>query len=118
MRKHLLPFGLAAALLSPAPTWSQTPLTLAQALEQATLRNPTLAAAAREVEAAGGAVQQAHSRRNPELSTMLEDVRRQTRTTTATLAIPLELGGKRAARVSVAERAQGLATAEWVQGGC
>lgn len=112
MRKLLLPLGLAAALLSPVPLWAQTTLTLELALEQATSRSPAIAAAAKEVEAAGGAARQAGVWRNPELSTTVEDTRRESRTTTVTVDIPLELGGKRAARVTAAERAVSVASAE------
>ena len=112
MRKLSLPLGLAAALLSPVPSWAQTTLTLEQALEQAALRSPTIAAAAREVEAADGALRQASTWRNPDFNATVEDTRRATRTTTATLDIPLELGGKRTARAAVAERARDIASAE------
>jgi len=112
MRRLLLPFGLAAALLSPVPLLAQTTLTLEQALEQATSRSPTLAAASKEVEASDGAVRQAGAWRNPELSAIVEDTRRETRTTTTTVGFPLELGGKRAARVTAAGRARDVAQAE------
>jgi outer membrane protein, heavy metal efflux system len=112
MRTLLWPFGLATALLSPVPSSAQATLTLEQALEQATSRSPLIAAAIKDVEAAQGASRQAGLWRNPELSATVEDPRRDTRTTTVTLDIPLELGGKRAARLSLAARAQGLAAAE------
>lgn len=107
-----MPLGLAAALLSPVPLWAQTPLTLEQALELAAARSPAIAAALKEVQAADGAVSQAGAWRNPELNATVEDTQRATRTTTATIDIPLELGGKRGARVTVAERARDLAAAE------
>jgi len=112
MKKLLLPFGLAAACFSPAPLWAQPSLSLAQALELATLNSPSLAAAAKEIDAADGALQQAGLRRNPELSTSIEDFRARTRTTTTTIGLPLELGGKRAARVAAAERSKDLARAD------
>ncbi|MDT8999705.1 TolC family protein [Paucibacter sp. APW11] len=112
MRKLLLPLGLAAACLSPVPLWAQTTLTLELALEQATSRSPAIAAAAKEVDAAGAAVGQAAAWRNPELGMTVEDTRRESRTTTVTVDIPLELGGKRAARVTAAERAVSVAAAE------
>src|SRR4051812_19970943 len=114
MRNLLLPLGLAAALLSPVPARAQTastPLTLEQALEQAARRSPTLAAAAKEVEAADGALRQAGTWRNPAFNASVEDTRRATRTTTATLDFPLELGGKRAARTAVAQRTRDIAVA-------
>jgi len=112
MKKLLLPFGLAAACFSPAPLWAQPSLSLAQALELATLNSPSVAAAAKEIDAADGALQQAGLRRNPELNTLIEDFRARTRTTTTTIGLPLELGGKRAARVAAAERSKDLALAD------
>ena len=55
---------------------------------------------------------QAGAWRNPELTTTVEDFRSRTRTTTATIGIPLELGGKRSARLSAAERARDVAAAQ------
>lgn len=112
MRRLLWPLGLAAASLSPASAWAQTSLTLELALEQASSRSPTIAAASKEVEATEGAVRQAGAWRNPELNATVEDTRSATRTTTATLDIPLELGGKRSSRVNAAERARDVAVAE------
>jgi len=112
MKKLLLPLGLAAACFSPAPSWAQTSLTLEQALELATLHSPNLAAAAKEIDAADGALRQAGLRRNPELTTSIEDFRARTRTTTSTIGLPLELGGKRIARVQAAERSKDLAVAD------
>jgi outer membrane protein, heavy metal efflux system len=115
MRKLLLPFGLAATLLSPFTSQAQpaAPLRLEQALDLAASRSFTLYAARRELEASDGAVQQAGALRNPELNASLEDTRRETRTTTATLDFPVELGGKRAARISAAERGRDVAQAEF-----
>lgn len=117
MRRLLWPLGLAAACLSPFVVHAQatTTLTLEQALERALSRSYAVAAAQREVEATDGAVQQAAARRNPELSTSIEDTRSATRTTTATLGFPLELGGKRAARISASELARELAQVELSQ---
>ncbi|MBA2964672.1 MULTISPECIES: TolC family protein [Ramlibacter] len=114
MRNHLLPLGLAAALLSPLASFAQAsagPLTLDQALQLATDRNPTLSAARRDVDAADGALHQAGALRNPTLNASVEDIRRDTRSTTVTLDYPLELGGKRVARVTAAERARDVAQA-------
>lgn len=113
MRRLLLPLGLAAALLSPFVAHAQqTTLTLEQALDLATTRSFALSAAQRELEALDGGVQQAGAYRNPELSASVEDTRSATRTTTATLGFPLELGGKRAVRVSAAQRSRDLAQVE------
>lgn len=114
MRRFLLPLGLAAALFSPLYSLAQAssaPLTLAQALELAQSRSPSVSAARSEVEAASGAVRQAEAFKNPTFNASLEDIRRETRVTTAVLDIPLELGGKRVARVTAAERARDVAQA-------
>jgi len=117
MRKHVLPLGLAAILLSPfclssVQAQPATVLTLEQAQELAASKSFAVTAAQREVEANDGAVRQAGAWRNPELNASVEDTQRSTRTTTATVDFPIELGGKRAARVSAADRARELAQAE------
>ena len=115
MRRLPLLLGLAAAFLNPVAAPAQTgapSLTLEQALELATARSPTVSAARKNAEAAEGAVRQAGTLRNPVLNATLEDFRQETRTTTATVDVPLELGGKRAARVTAAERARDVAQAE------
>jgi cobalt-zinc-cadmium efflux system outer membrane protein len=88
------------------------PLSLATALTLAFEANPELAVASREVEATEAAALQAGLRPNPELSALLEDTRRESRTVTLLLSQPVELGGKRAARMEAAERARELATAD------
>lgn len=115
MRELLWPLGLAAALLSPFTVRAQQTadtLTLEQALELATSRSFVVSAAQRELEAQDGSVRQAGAFRNPELAASVEDTRSATRTTTTTLSIPLELGGKRAARVKAAQRSHDLAQVE------
>src|SRR5471030_1527445 len=49
---------------------------------------------------------------NPEVSWEAEDTRRNSRTTTVMLNQPIELGGKRGARIDVASRAQDAAAIE------
>lgn len=119
MRTLLWPLGLAAALLSPftvraqlATNTAADTLTLEQALDLATSRSFVVSAAQRELEAQDGSVRQAGAFRNPELAASVEDTRSATRTTTTTLTIPLELGGKRTARVNAALRARDLAQVE------
>lgn len=85
---------------------SVRPLTLAQVIALAMQHSPTLRAAQRDLEASEGAVIQAGARPNPELQTLIEDSRAQSRTTTLQLAQPIELGGKRDARISAARWAQ------------
>src|SRR3954464_7994114 len=112
------PLGLAALLLCPIvasarPSATEPPRPpLEQAQQLAAARNPELSSAQHEVDATSGGVRQAGAWRNPELTASVEDLRSATRTTTATLGFPLELGGKRAARLSAAERARDVARAQ------
>ncbi len=129
MRRFILPFGLAtlclsmAALAQPLPTSanavqaspSREPaqaLALDTALSLVANRNPLLAAARKEVDAVDGGILQARLFPNPELSLEMEDTRRDTRSTAGQLSLPIELGGKRAARISAAELAQQKAAAQ------
>jgi cobalt-zinc-cadmium efflux system outer membrane protein len=120
MRKLVLPLGLAAIWLSPFfslnPAHAQPALrlTLDQAQALAASRSVSISAAQREVDAADGALRQAGALRNPELNASVEDTRSATRSTTATLDFPLELGGKRNARVNAADRARERAQAELI----
>ncbi len=128
--RALIPIGSAALLgLSVYPTWAQStaspaapalsnsvqavpPLTLQSAIDMAMASNAELSVARRELEAAEGPVLQGGTRPNPELSFLLEDTQRATRTTTLQINQPIELGGKRAARISAAERGRDIAAAE------
>jgi len=118
MRSLVLPLGLAALLLSPqfSILHAQTPpdagLTLERAQALAASRSFAVSAAKRELEASDGALAQAGVWRNPEVSVSVEDTRSATRTTTATLDVPIELGGKRAARTGAAVARRELARAE------
>lgn len=129
MRYPLLPF-LGAAFLVPvafaqgtppisAPAVVQIPerpsmgqLSLRQAVEQALAHHPELAVADAEVQALGGASLQARARPNPELSFTQEGTKSPSRTTTVQINQPIELGGKRQARMTAAERAAELARAD------
>ena len=130
MRTLLLPLGLAAAITSsfvslparaqvlpPAPGYANAvtepagPLTLDAALAFAAGGNFTLSAAGREVDASEGAVMQARVIPNPEIATLVEDTRRASRTSTAQINVPIELGGKRSARIAAAERGREFAQA-------
>ncbi|WP_256676803.1 TolC family protein [Pseudomonas sp. H3(2019)] len=97
--------SVAAASASPA-------LTMDQALQTAFANNPDLAAAQWEIGIAQGDRQQAGLIPNPEVSWEAEDTRRNSRTTTVKLNQPIELGGKRGARIDVASRAQDAAGIE------
>ena len=130
MGRFVLPLGLAALLLL-NPAFAQTPyksaseaatlatqnepaatLTLNQAMGLAIEANPDLAIARRELDAIAATRVQAAVFRNPEISVDVEDTRSQTRQTTYWLGQPLELGGKRGARIESAERARDVASAE------
>jgi outer membrane protein, heavy metal efflux system len=119
MRRLLLPLGLAAIFLfSPFPVQAQPALsyrpvlTLDQAQALAAARSLSLSAARHELDASDGALRQAGARPNPTLNALVEDTRSASRATTATLDLPIELGGKRTARLSAGERARALAAAE------
>lgn len=92
-------------------TETASSLTLDAALALSASNNAALQAAAKEVDALDGSITQAGLIPNPELSLGMEDTRRETRTTSAQIGIPIELGGKRAARVVAAARAQSVAVA-------
>lgn len=128
----LIPWGSAAVLsfFSLDPSWAQShpatmaslarsaavedaaPLTLQNALDLAMSSNADLLAAVRELQAAQGPLLQGGARPNPSLSFLMEDTRRATRATTFQLNQPIELGGKRAARIDAAERGRDIAAAE------
>lgn len=105
MYKLLLPLWLAAwpacALADVEPS---TPLTLPAALALADRSHPELAAARHDLLAEDGMVRQAGLLPNPSLTMERVDTRRDTRETTIQLSQPLELGGKRTARVQAAQR--------------
>ena len=77
-------------------------LTLDVAIDIALRSNPELSASGWELEATQAAVMQAGSLPNPSVEMMVEDTRSATRETTVQFSQPIELGGKRAARVSCA----------------
>ena len=125
---HRILAPLTLALLAIQPAFAQTrlspppsrpsaaaaarALTLPQALEMARRLNPELAAAQNEILAIEGVRTQAGTYPNPSLGFEVEDVRPQTRTSTILLSQPIELGGKRAARINAAERALDIAAAQ------
>ena len=105
------PIAGPAAIAANAPRAIQ-PLALASAVQWALDNHPGLSASQREIDAAEGARTQAAAYQNPTLSVEVEGVRRDNRTTTVTLSQPLELGGKRAARLVAADRAIDVARAQ------
>ena len=104
---------LLAAILAPAAAQPGAPLTLENAVGLALRANPALRAAAGEVAAQDGALAQAKALPNPELEVLREGQRRESRATTAQLSIPFELGGKRAARVTVVDARDRIGDGPW-----
>ncbi|OPA94102.1 type I secretion protein TolC [Pseudomonas fluorescens] len=99
----------AMALWCVASAAQAQTLTLDSALQTAFANNPDLAAAQWEIDIAQGGRQQAGLIPNPVASWDAEDTRRNSRTTSIKLSQTLELGGKRGARIEVAERGQDAA---------
>ncbi|WP_376784843.1 TolC family protein, partial [Pseudomonas nitroreducens] len=97
-------------LLWQSPAWAQSrEIGIEEALQAAANGNPELAASAREIGIAQGLREQAGLLRNPTLSWEQEGTESRNRTTTVGISQPLELGGKRGARVELAERGQAVA---------
>jgi cobalt-zinc-cadmium efflux system outer membrane protein len=132
MKIFLLPLGLAALIFNPCLALETaslgnyeavggnvlhviepaTPLTLKSALELAYGANAALSTAKRELEAVAGSILQAGLRPNPRVEALIEDLRPENRLTAIYYNQPLELGGKRPARIAAAERRQDVASAE------
>lgn len=93
-------------------TEAATPLTLQIAVALALDGNLDLVVAKREIEATQGQVIQGQARPNPELAYSLEDQRAATRTQSVQINLPIEMGGKRAARMTAAERGRDIAVEE------
>jgi cobalt-zinc-cadmium efflux system outer membrane protein len=89
------------------PSSIDLPTAIRLALDQ-----PAVRAAAHEVLASEATVDQAGSLPNPELAYLREGQQAGTRTTTVQINQPIELGGKRQARVALAQGAVGLAKSE------
>jgi cobalt-zinc-cadmium efflux system outer membrane protein len=102
-------YSAAASPATHAASDAWVRLTLAAALELAFNANPEIAIARREVQATEGTIQQAGLIPNPELATLIEDTKRETRTTTVLINQAIELGGKRGARINAAERGRDMA---------
>jgi len=83
---------------------SAASLTLGQALKRVLDRNYSLSSARHAADSSEGIVLQAGARPNPVLGIEVEDTsRKATRSTTTTLSVPIELGGKRDARIAAAK---------------
>jgi cobalt-zinc-cadmium efflux system outer membrane protein len=135
MRSLFIPLGLAAAMCCPPgfaqPVFSTPPastahasarespsaLTLEEALRLAMAWNHSLSGARNQAAASEGGVTQARIIPNPQLEFLVEDTQKSTRTTTGVLNIPLELGGKRSARISSAELGRDVAQADLLTAG-
>jgi cobalt-zinc-cadmium efflux system outer membrane protein len=87
-------------------------LTLDTALADALANNPELAAVGWNTAIAEGERLQAGLRPNPEVSWDTEDTRSEKGTNSFKITQPIELGGKRGARIEVAKGAQSAATLE------
>lgn len=112
MQSRLFVVGAAVLLaqLIPVYTYAAEPLTLEQALVLSLSASPDLRSAAQNVAIAEGALVQAGLRPNPELSLLREGMSATSgRTDTYQLTQPIELGGKRGARIKLADQEQTLA---------
>lgn len=101
----------AASDADPVPS-AAAPLTLDAAILRAFQSNPGLRAAGRDLDIAAGQRLQAGAVPNPELSYLSEGVKKDARTTTVQINQAIELGGKRGARIALAEREREVASAD------
>lgn len=106
-------FGTGVPELQPE---SAAPLTLDHALKLVQGANHSLSSARHAARSSEGVVLQAETRPNPTLDIEVEDTSRKgTRTTTTTLSLPIELGGKREARIAAAKLTRDIANQELEQ---
>lgn len=113
------PSAVALAILLSSPALSAPLLTVDQALREARERAPYALELAERVRASEGRLQQAGARPNPEVDVQVEDFAgsqpftgTRAAQTTGSLALPVELGGKRRARIGAATASLGLTQAE------
>lgn len=129
MRFRLTPLGLAVLFLQPQLSLAQpipgidartaqtsaapSPvLTLDAAIDRAFQHNPGLRAIIHDLEIARGQRLQARQFINPQVSYLQEGTKKGRRVTTVELSQEIELGGKRAARTSVADSERAIAAAD------
>ena len=129
MRSLLFPCGLALLCAQPLLATAQVPdtppspsfmpalatlppLTLEDAIRRAFHSNPGLQVAGRDLEIAAANRMQAGAAPNPALSFLSEGIKKDARTTTVQVSQAIELGGKRAARLSLAQREREIALAD------
>jgi len=101
--------SVSAGAYVPAPSTTAAVITLDEAIRLALASNPTLRSATQSVAIADASKSQAGFIVNPELSVLREGMDRANRTQTVQINQRLELGGKRSARVDVAERERQVA---------
>ena len=101
--------SVSARPYAPAPSTKAALTTLDEAIRLALASNPTLRSATQSVAIADASKSQAGLIVNPELSVLREGMDRTNRTQTVQINQRLELGGKRSARVDVAERERQVA---------
>jgi len=112
-RHFVLGAAVLLAQLIPFSTRAAEPLTLEQAVAMSLSASPELRSTALNVAIAEGARLQAGLRPNPELSLLREGASSTSgRTDTYQLSQPIELGGKRGARIKLADQDQALARGE------
>lgn len=111
--------AVSLAILLSSPALSAPLLTVDQALREARERAPYAQELAERVRADEGRLQQARARPNPEVDVQLEDFAgsrslsgTRAAQTTGSFALPVELGGKRQARIGAAASTLGLTRAE------
>lgn len=130
MRSLLFPIGLALLCAQPLSAAAQAPvpipatpsadgplfassaLTLEASIRRAFQSNPGLRAAGRDLDIAAGQRMQAGLVPNPQLSYLSEGIKKDARTTTVQINQAIELGGKRGARITLAERERDVASAD------
>ncbi|MEC4718431.1 TolC family protein [Noviherbaspirillum sp. CPCC 100848] len=103
---------VAAQAYAPRAVEPAGSLTLQAALDLAMRYSPDLSAAQYELQAVEATVVQANVLPNPSLEVGVEDRRRETRESTLQISQPIELGGKRSARMRAAERGLDAAVAD------
>ena len=100
----LMPLCVHAQSVPPAPAPQDTqPLTLAEAIDLAVAANPALRAVRLDVAIADAGTLRAGQLPNPELALLQEGTGRGSRSRTVQISQRLELGGKRAARLGLAD---------------
>ena len=111
--------AMALALLLSSPAWPAPPITVEQALREARAQTPYARELDERIRAEEGRLRQAGARPNPEIDVQVENFAgsralsgTRAAETTGSLALPVELGGKRGARIGAAEATLGLTKAE------